>query len=83
MSTLDQTATIALVTEVVTAFKTDQVSEDHLLNLTPTHWVLIASELADQILKLENQSKAKPQHSLISQIRNAAGEQKTKAAKAR
>ena len=80
----DANTVTALVIEVVAAFKTDQVTEDHILNLTPAHWVMIASELADQVSKLENQTKTKPQHSLIAQIRNAAtGDQKGKSGKAR
>ena len=84
MVTGDANTVNALVDEVVTAVRTDQVSEAHLANLSPAHWLLVASELADQVSKLENQTKTKPQHSLIAQIRNAAtGDQKGKSGKAR
>ncbi len=75
---------IALIDEVVEAIKADTLTVTQVLSLTPSDWVLVASELADQAAKLENQSKAKPQGSLIAQLRGvAASEQKAKPAKSR
>jgi hypothetical protein len=74
----------ALVNAIVTAIMTGKLTEAQVWNLTPTHWVLIASELADLVSKLESQANAKPPHSLIDQIRSAVtGEQKTKPVKPR